>query len=171
MMMRSRGRAERTGARTRTDQGHHEIATQMQSEAMEIMSGLQDLTPEERQAEMANVMQMVTDRAKELQKKVDEILDDKQTARVKELSFSSGASTALGDEEVDHRAEAHRRAEAATGQDSRSSAAKNAGNRAGSAVAAGAIATKSAKRFKPCARRWAIKPLQSSRPNRSSSRR
>ncbi len=100
MMMRSEPVQKELALSDEQTKAITEIATQMQSEAMEIMSGLQDLTPEERQAEMANVMQMVTDRAKELQKKVDEILDDKQTARVKELSIQQRGVDALGDEEV-----------------------------------------------------------------------
>jgi hypothetical protein len=77
-----------------------DIATQMQAEAMEIMSGLQDLTPEERQQELPNVMKMITEKAKDLQAKVDGILDDKQTTRMKELSLQRRGVEALGDDEV-----------------------------------------------------------------------
>jgi hypothetical protein len=76
------------------------IATQMQSDAMEIMSGLQDLTPQEREQELPNVMKMVQEKAKDLQTKVDGVLDDKQTARMKELSLQRRGIEALGDEEV-----------------------------------------------------------------------
>jgi Spy/CpxP family protein refolding chaperone len=100
MMMRSEPVQKELALSPEQTKSITEIATQMQAEAMEIMSGLQDLTPEERQAEMANVMSMVSDRAKELQKKVDEILDDKQTDRVKQLSLQQRGVDALGDEEV-----------------------------------------------------------------------
>jgi hypothetical protein len=76
------------------------IATQMRTDAMEIMSGLQDLTPEEREEELPNVMKMVTEKAVDLQKKVDEILDDKQTTRMGELSLQRRGVEALGDEKV-----------------------------------------------------------------------
>ncbi|MGD9720769.1 MAG: hypothetical protein AB7O59_13850 [Pirellulales bacterium] len=77
-----------------------DIAKQMQAEAMEIMSGLQDLTPEERQEELPKVMEMIVDKAKDLQTKVDGILDDKQTGRVKELSLQRRGVEALSDDEV-----------------------------------------------------------------------
>ncbi len=77
-----------------------ELATQMQAEAMEIFSGLQDLTPEERQKELPNLMKMVTEKGKELQKKVDTILDAKQQGRMKELSLQRRGVEALDDEEV-----------------------------------------------------------------------
>lgn len=76
------------------------IATQMRTDAMEIMSGLQDLTPEEREQELPNVMEMVTEKAVDLQKKVDEILDDKQTTRMGELSLQRRGVDALSDAKV-----------------------------------------------------------------------
>jgi hypothetical protein len=76
------------------------IATQMRTDAMEIMSGLQDLTPEEREQELPNVMKMVTEKAVDLQKKVDEILDDKQATRMGELSLQRRGVEALGDTKV-----------------------------------------------------------------------
>ncbi len=76
------------------------IATQMRGDAMEIISGLQDLTPEEREEELPNVMEMVTESAKELQTQVDEILDDEQTARMNELSLQRRGVDALDDEKV-----------------------------------------------------------------------
>ena len=51
------------------------LTTQMRSDAMEIMSGLQDLTEEERKEEMPNVMKMMSEKGKELQGKVDKILE------------------------------------------------------------------------------------------------
>jgi hypothetical protein len=78
----------------------NDIATEMRTTAMEIMSGLQDLTPEEQKEELANVMKMVTEEAKNLQVQVDEILDDKQTARMKELSLQRRNVEALEDKEV-----------------------------------------------------------------------
>jgi hypothetical protein len=76
------------------------IATQMRSEAMEIISGLQDLTPQEREEELPAVMEMVTEKAVDLQKQVDEILDDKQLARMGELSLQRRGVEALGDPKV-----------------------------------------------------------------------
>ncbi len=76
------------------------IATQMRQDAMEIISGLQDLTPEEREEELPNVMEMVSDSAKELQTQVDEILDEQQTARMNELSLQRRGIDALDDERV-----------------------------------------------------------------------
>src|SRR5262245_35214080 len=77
-----------------------ELAAQMQSEAMEIMSGLQDLTPEERQKELPGLMKMVAEKGKELQTKVDKVLDAKQTARMRELSIQRRGVDALQDDEV-----------------------------------------------------------------------
>ena len=77
-----------------------ELAAQMQSEAMEIMSGLQDLTPEERQKELPGLMKMVAEKGKELQTKVDKVLDAKQTARMRELSLQRRGVDALQDDEV-----------------------------------------------------------------------
>jgi len=84
------------------DQGKaiNAIATQMRGDAMEIISGLQDLTPEEREEELPNVMKMVSDSAKELQVQVDEILDDEQTARMGQLSLQRRGVEALDDEKV-----------------------------------------------------------------------
>jgi Spy/CpxP family protein refolding chaperone len=76
------------------------IAKQMRQDAMEIISGLQDLTPEEREEELPNVMEMVSDSAKELQSQVDDILDDEQTARMNELSLQRRGVDALDDKKV-----------------------------------------------------------------------
>ncbi len=77
-----------------------ELATKMQSDAMEIMSGLQDLSEEERKEELPNVMKMITARGKELQEKVDKVLDAKQLTRLKQLSIQRRNMGALEDEEV-----------------------------------------------------------------------
>ncbi len=76
------------------------IATEMQAEAMEIISGLQDLTPQEREEELPNVMEMINERATELQKQVEGILDEKQMARVEELSLQRRGVEALDDKKV-----------------------------------------------------------------------
>ena len=76
------------------------LAGQMQTEAMEIMSGLQDLTEEERKEEMPNLMKMISEKGKELQGKVDKTLKPKQTARLKELSIQRRNPGALQDDEV-----------------------------------------------------------------------
>jgi Spy/CpxP family protein refolding chaperone len=77
-----------------------EIAAEMQSDAMEIISGLQDLTPDEREEELPNVMEMISERAAGLQKRLDKILDEKQMARIGELSLQRRGSEALDDEKV-----------------------------------------------------------------------
>lgn len=76
------------------------IASQLQAEAMEIISGLQDLTPEEQKEHMPELMKMVGEKGKEMQGKVDKILDAKQTGRMKELSLQSRGAQALEDDEV-----------------------------------------------------------------------
>ncbi len=77
-----------------------DLATQMQTEAFEIFSGLQDLNEEERKAELPNLLKMMNEKGKELQKKVDKVLDPKQTARMRELSLQKRDVAALGDEEI-----------------------------------------------------------------------
>ena len=76
------------------------LAAQMQSEAMEIMSGLQDLTEEERKEEMPNLMKMMNEKGKELQGKVDKLLKPEQATRMKELSLQRRGMQALQDDEV-----------------------------------------------------------------------
>ncbi|MEX2112207.1 MAG: hypothetical protein WD845_03430 [Pirellulales bacterium] len=100
MMMSSESVQKELGLSTEQSTEINAIALQMRSDAMEIMSGLQDLTPEERQEELPNVMEMVTEKATELQTKVDGILDDKQTARMGELSLQRRGVDALDDEKV-----------------------------------------------------------------------
>jgi hypothetical protein len=77
-----------------------EFANQLQSEAMEIISGLQDLTQEEQKEHMPELMKMVGEKGKDMQEKVDKVLEPKQIARMKELSLQSRGATALEDEEV-----------------------------------------------------------------------
>lgn len=77
-----------------------DVAARMQSEAMEIFSGLQDLNPEERQQEMPGLIKMMTEKGKELQGKVDKILDAKQNARMKELSLQQRGPAAFEDEAI-----------------------------------------------------------------------
>lgn len=77
-----------------------ELAAQLQAEAMEIISGLQDLSPEEQKEHMPELMKMVGDKGKEIQEKVDKVLDQKQLARMKELSLQNRGAAALEDEEV-----------------------------------------------------------------------
>jgi len=72
----------------------------MQSDAMEIISGLQDLTPEERVEELPNVMEMINERAEGLQTRLTNILDATQLARVGELSLQRRGVEALDDEKV-----------------------------------------------------------------------
>jgi hypothetical protein len=77
-----------------------ELSLQLQQEAFEIMSGLQDLTPEEQQEQMPEVMKMIEEKGKEIQDKVDEILKDEQKSRLKELSLQARGAAGLEDEEV-----------------------------------------------------------------------
>ena len=77
-----------------------ELAAQLQSEAMEIISGLQDLSPEEQKEHMPELMKMVSEKGKDIQEKVDKVLDKTQLARMKELSLQSRGAAALEDEEV-----------------------------------------------------------------------
>jgi hypothetical protein len=77
-----------------------DLAGQMRSEAMEIMSGLQDLSPEEQKAEIPSLMKMMTEKGKELQAKVDKVLNAKQLTRLKELSVQRRGAEAFEDEEV-----------------------------------------------------------------------
>ncbi len=77
-----------------------EVASQMQADAMEIFSGLQDLSPEEREKELPSLVKMMTEKGKELQAKVDKALNAKQLARMKELSIQQRGAEAFEDEEV-----------------------------------------------------------------------
>lgn len=77
-----------------------ELSLQLQQEAFEIFSGLQDLTPEEQQEQMPEVMEMIAERGKESQEKVDKILKDEQKSRLKELSLQARGAQALEDDEV-----------------------------------------------------------------------
>jgi hypothetical protein len=77
-----------------------ELAAQLQAEAMEIISGLQDLSPEEQKEHMPELMKMVAEKGKDIQEKVDKVLDQKQLARMKELSLQNRGAAALEDDEV-----------------------------------------------------------------------
>jgi Spy/CpxP family protein refolding chaperone len=77
-----------------------DLAIQLQSDALELFSSLQDLSEEERKAELPNLMKKFSDKGKELQAKVDKFLDAKQNARMKELSLQQRDAEALGDEDV-----------------------------------------------------------------------
>ncbi len=77
-----------------------DLGRQLQQEAFEILSSLQDLTPEEQKEAMPDLMEMIADKGKEVQEKVDNILDEKQRERLVELSLQSRNAEALGDDEV-----------------------------------------------------------------------
>ncbi len=87
-----------------------DLSRQLQQDAFEIFSGLQDLTPEEQKEQMPEVMEMVADKGKEVQEKVDEILDAKQQARLGELSLQARGAGA-GRRRDCQALEAERRAE------------------------------------------------------------
>lgn len=76
------------------------LAMQLQQDVFEIFSGLQDLTPEEQKAAIPDVMKTIEEKGKEAQQKVDEILDQTQAARLKELSLQARGAQALEDEPV-----------------------------------------------------------------------
>lgn len=77
-----------------------ELSLQLQQDAFEIMSGLQDLTPEEQQEQMPEVMKMIEEKGTEIQEKVDAILKDEQKTRLKELSLQARGAAGLEDDEV-----------------------------------------------------------------------
>jgi len=77
-----------------------DLGRQLQQDAFEVLSGLQDLTPEEQEEVMPEVIEMIAERGTAAQGKVDEILDDSQTARLKELSLQSRGAQALEDDEI-----------------------------------------------------------------------
>lgn len=77
-----------------------DLAMEMQQKALEIFSGLQDLSPEEQKEQMPEVMKMIEDEGKAIGEKVDKILDEKQQGRLRELSLQSRGATALEDDEV-----------------------------------------------------------------------
>lgn len=77
-----------------------ELSQQLQQDAFEIMSGLQDLTPEEQQEQMPEVMKMIEEKGNDIQEKVDSILKDEQKSRLKELSLQARGAAGLEDEEV-----------------------------------------------------------------------
>ncbi len=77
-----------------------DLALQLQQEAFEIFSGLQDLTQEEQKEQMPEVMEMIEEKGKEIGSKVDKILDDQQKSRLKELSLQARGAQALEDDEV-----------------------------------------------------------------------
>ncbi|MEX0677897.1 MAG: hypothetical protein WD063_12525 [Pirellulales bacterium] len=76
------------------------LAAKLQQDAFEIISGLQDLTPEEQKEAMADVMKMVAEKGKEVKQQVDGILDKTQIERFKELSLQSRGAQALEDDEM-----------------------------------------------------------------------
>lgn len=77
-----------------------ELGDQLRADALEIFSSLQDLTPEEQKEHMPELMKMITEKGAAMQEKIDKMLDDKQKARLKELSLQSRGATALEDDEV-----------------------------------------------------------------------
>ncbi len=100
MLLNSEAVQKELALKTEQTKQISDLASQMQSDAMEIFSGLQDLTPEERTKELPNLMKMMTEKGKDLQKKVDNILDAKQQARIRELSLQRRGVQALDDDEV-----------------------------------------------------------------------
>jgi len=77
-----------------------DLASRLQQDAFEIISGLQDLTPKEQKEMMGEVMKMVADKGTEAQNQLDDILDDTQTKRLKELSLQARRAMALEDDDV-----------------------------------------------------------------------
>ncbi len=77
-----------------------DLAIQLQSDALELFSSMQDLSDEERKTELPNLMKKFGEKGKELQAKVDGFLNAEQNARMKELSLQQRDAEALGDEDV-----------------------------------------------------------------------
>jgi len=77
-----------------------DLAIQLQSDALELFSALQDLSEEERKKELQNLMKKFAEKGKELQAKVDKFLDAKQNGRMKELSLQQRDAEALADDDV-----------------------------------------------------------------------
>ena len=99
-MMRNEAVQKELGLNDEQQKAIAELAGQMQNEAMEVMSGLQDLSPEEREKEIPGLIKMIGEKGKEVQAKVAKVLDAKQTARVKQLSIQQRGPAAFEDEEV-----------------------------------------------------------------------
>jgi hypothetical protein len=78
-----------------------ESADELRSEMQEIFSGLQDLSPEERREKMQELRDEAEKKVKEVQGKVDGLLDASQKTRLKQLTLQQrGAFGALQDPEV-----------------------------------------------------------------------
>jgi len=77
-----------------------ELGDQLRSDALEIFSSLQDLTPEEQKEHMPELMKMIGEKGAAMQEKIDKLLDAKQLARMKELSLQSRGAQALEDDEL-----------------------------------------------------------------------
>ncbi len=80
--------------------GLSELSDQLRSEALEIFSSLQDLTPEEQKEHMPELMKMISEKGSAMQEKIEKLLDAKQQARLKQLSLQSRGAGALEDDEV-----------------------------------------------------------------------
>ncbi len=77
-----------------------DLTLQLQQEAFEILSGLQDLTPEEQQEMMGEISEMIAEKGQEVKAKVDALLNKEQLARLDELSLQARGAQALEDESV-----------------------------------------------------------------------
>jgi hypothetical protein len=77
-----------------------DLAMKLQQDALEIFSGLQDLTPQEQKEAMPEVMKQITEKGQETQAQVADILDQTQEDRLKELSLQARGAQALEDEEI-----------------------------------------------------------------------
>lgn len=78
----------------------NDIAMRLQQDAFEIISGLQDLTPEEQKEAMPEIMKMVAEKGEQTQAAVNDILDKTQRERLAELSLQARGAQALEDKEV-----------------------------------------------------------------------
>jgi hypothetical protein len=76
------------------------LATKLQQDAIEIISGLQDLTPEEQKEAMADIVKMVAEKGEQVKQQVDSMLDAGQRERLIELSLQQRGAQALEDDEV-----------------------------------------------------------------------
>lgn len=77
-----------------------DLSLQLQQEALEIFTSLQDLNPDEQKEAMPEIMEMISEKGAETQAKVSEILDKSQIERLNELSLQARGAGALEDKEV-----------------------------------------------------------------------
>jgi Spy/CpxP family protein refolding chaperone len=76
------------------------FATDMQSQVRTQFEGLRDLSQEERQAKMAELRTKMQDREKEVQKKLDEVLNTQQRERLAQIELQARRVSMFAQKEV-----------------------------------------------------------------------